>query len=115
MTPGGTYGNVSLIVRGVPRFSFAEKVLVFLYEDAAGLHPTGMFQGVWRIPPDDERVSEEALNKPRIAPFPAGEQLAWPSASGGATLVDLEPGPYAVDGEPRDISELVGSFWGGGR
>ena len=115
LTPGGTYGNVNLIVRGTPSFTAHEEVLVFLYADAAGLHPTGMFQGVWRISPAANRDFGEALNQTRIGgPLGAGVRMAWPSSSGGATLVDLEPGPYAVDGQPRSISELLGSLTGGG-
>ena len=118
LTPGGTYGNVELIVRGTPSFTVGEEVLVFLYAAAAGLHPTGMFQGVWRFSPSSEpRVSWAwAANQSGIdTSLPAGVRMVWPSSSGGATLVDLEPGPYAVAGEPRGIPELLGSLMEGGQ
>ncbi len=116
LTPGGTYGNVSLIVRGAPSFTVGQELLVFLVEDADGLHPTGMFQGVWRLAPAADSAFIEASSDDGIdGPLPAGGRMAWPSSSGGVTLVDLEPGPYAVDGEPRGISELLGSLLGGGQ
>ena len=116
LTPGGTYGNVNLIVRGTPSFTAGEEVLVFLYADSAGLHPMGMFQGVWRISPDADPESDDASNQNGIGRrFPAGVRMAWPSSSGGVTLVDLEPGPYAVDGLPRGIPELLGDLRGGGQ
>ena len=115
LTPGGTYGNVRLIVRGSPSFTVGEEVLVFLYEDAAGLHPTGMFQGVWRLFSGADPEFAAAAGQIGIGrPLPAGVPMARPSSSGGATLVDLEPGPYAVDGGPRGIPELLGSLVGGG-
>ena len=116
LTPGGTYGNVELIVRGTPSFTVGEEVLVFLYADAMGLHPTGMFQGVWRFSSSSEPRLHWAANQTGIGTSPpAGVRIAWPSSSAGATLVDLEPGPYAVAGEPRGIPELLGSLMEGGQ
>jgi len=96
VTRGGTLGDRLLVVRGTPRFETGENVLVFLFRSRAGWRPVGMFQGVWRLGPD------------------AGE-LARPSDAGGATLVELQPGPYAVDGASRTVSELTAGLGGGGR
>lgn len=96
VTRGGTVGERRLVVRGTPEFRTGERVLVFLFRGSAGWRPVGMFQGVWRLEPD-------------------GGGLARPSDAAGAALVELRPGPYAVDGASRTVTELTAGLAGGGR
>lgn len=121
LTLGGSIGGTRLTVAGSPSFSPDERVLVFLYEGPSGLRPVGMFQGVWRFAPERVDVrrpkprygldAEETIDDADDLPF----DMVWPSSSGGASLVDLEPGPYAVDGGPRTLLGLLGELTGGNR
>lgn len=96
VTRGGTVGDRRLVVQGTPQFRAGERVLVFLFASSEGWRPVGMFQGVWRLDAG------------------AGE-LARPSDPAGAALVELRPGPYAVDGASRTVTELTVGLGGGGR
>ena len=100
-THGGEVGKLRMLVRGAPGFTRNERVLLFLYRGKEAWRPVGMFQGVWRLDPTGSSNA------------PTQRQLAWPSSTSGARLVELRPGPYAVDGGPRQLSELVGGLSGG--
>ena len=117
LTPGGTYGNVELIVRGTPSFTVGEEVLVFLYAERDGIashgHVPRAFGGFLpalnpgytgpRIRPASVRRHPPACGSLGRAPRPV---RLWLISS---------PAPYAVAGEPRGIPELLGSLMEGGQ
>ena len=89
-TPGGTIDSRRLLVPGAPEFTRNEEVILFLYRTSADhWRPVGLFQGVWRV--DPERPAR-----------------ALASQAGGAGLVALELGPYAVDRGEFRVKQLVG-------
>ena len=78
----------------------------------------GMFQGVWVLGRSEEHAggAEMAhLTQDAVSTERPESSLVWPSSANGAKLLALEAGPYAVDGGPRLISELLGNVTGGGR
>ncbi len=89
-TPGGLYGGRRLVVQGSPSFTKSESVLLFLYADADAWRPVGMFQGVWRLNPDDPK-------------------RARASSAGGAALLAPDSGRAAVHERERAVTQLVGS------
>jgi hypothetical protein len=119
-TAGGSANGLTLLARGEASFPVGQKVLVFLYRSGSAYHPVGMFQGVWLVgapergvrsidkTPPTQDISLDRMDRVK-------DMLVWPSNSNGAHLVALEKGPYAVDGGPRLISELLGNVTGGGR
>ena len=118
-TAGGRANGMTLIARGEAQFSPGQRVLVFLYRSGSAWRPVGMFQGVWLLGPSErqaggsgemEHPTQDSLTAER-----AQMSLVWPSSANGAHLMALEKGPYAVDGGPRLISELLGNVTGGGR
>ena len=116
-TAGGRANGVTLLVRGEPQFSPGQEVLVFLYRSGDAWRPVGMFQGVWLM----GGIERDARSIGKTQPTQDGSvdsaerMLVRPSGAHGAKLMALEPGPYAVDGGPRLISELLGKIAGGRR
>ena len=118
-TAGGQANGMTLIARGEAQFPLGRRVLVFLYRSGDAWRPVGMFQGVWLMRQsgrDTESGRGKTMPTQDSESLGADERsLVWPSNSTGAKLLALEPGPYAVDGGPRLISELLGKVTGGGR
>ncbi len=117
-TAGGQKNGLTLIARGEARFSPGQLVLVFLYRSGDAWRPVGMFQGVWLL--DESEQDAGGMDKTHLTqdagPIErARRSLVWPSNATGAHLIALEEGPYAVDGGPRRISELLGNVTGGSR
>jgi len=118
-TAGGRANGLTLIARGEAQFSPPGRlVLVFLYRSGDAWRPVGMFQGVWLMGPGDRDADGRGITHPTQdtgSPDRAERSLVWPSKANGAKLLALEAGPYAVDGGPRLLSELLGNITGGGR
>ena len=87
--PGGFHQGRRLVVQGAPELLEGESVLLFLYRDADSWRPVGLFQGVWRLDPDDRRVARA-------------------SGSGGAAVLAPVGGRAAVELRERTVSQLVG-------
>ena len=125
LTLGGTVDGTTLTVPGAATFSDGERVLVFLYDGDGDLRPVGMFQGVWRFRPGEDDVDDFEPLEFKSTDFEDIEdrldrdddepqvEMLWPSPSGGAAMVNLEPGPYAVEDGPRSVLELLGELAGG--
>ena len=118
-TAGGRANGMTLIALGEAQFPPAGRVLVFLYRSGGAWRPVGMFQGVWLM---GRSGRDTGGDRGQIAatqdsmPLDRAERfLVWPSSANGAKMLALEEGPYAVDGGPRLISELLGGVTGGGR
>jgi len=116
-TAGGQKNGMTLIARGEAQFSQGQRVLVFLYRSGDAWRPVGMFQGVWLLSRSEEESGGEKTHLTQDAESTdrTKASLVWPSNANGAHLMALEAGPYAVDGGPRLISELLGNVTGGGR
>jgi len=117
-TAGGRANGLTLIARGEAQFSPGRLVLVFLYRSGDAWRPVGMFQGVWlmgrgELEADSRRMTHPTQDTGSLDR--AERSLVWPSNANGAKLLALEAGPYAVDGGPRLLSELLGNIAGGGR
>jgi hypothetical protein len=118
-TAGGRANGLTLIARGEAQFPANGRVLVFLYRSGGAWRPVGMFQGVWRIARSGRDAGGDREHTPPTQDLTlrghAERTLVWPSNANGARLLALESGPYAVDGGPRLISELIGKTMGGVR
>ena len=117
-TAGGRANGMTLIARGEASFTPGQQVLVFLYRSGDAWRPVGMFQGVWRMGAGEHGAGDRGKTPPTqdVGSLDRAERLlVWPSNANGAKLMALEGGPYAVDGGPRLVSELLGHIMGGGR
>lgn len=91
VTPGGTVGNVSQDVIGVPKFREGEENVVFVRNSQAGPTVAFLEQGAYRLR-EDER----------------GDRIVEPSVS-AAVLVDTGRGTAVAPEAPRALREFEGA------